>query len=956
MQMSAGQPGETAEPATRLVVNGETYEVDAAPCGTLLALLRGDLGLTGAKPGCGEGECGACTVLVDGAPVLACQTRVADVAGRSVTTIEGLAARHRLHPVQQALAEEHAFQCGYCTPGMALRAATLLAADPDPDDRAICSALEPNVCRCGCYPRIARAVRRAAVLLRDPGQQGSEPVASQERPLARPRRPWDLCPPQDREWFDFLGDGLVVVWPPQAPAPGLGQAQGAAWGPATGGAWVHLAPSGLVTAFTGKVDVGQDNQTAFRLLVAEELAVGPGSVRVVQGDTDLCPSDRGTFGSRSMPDAGEWLRRAAAGARQLLLELAATRWRAEDADRDAQPDADRGADASPGTDTDRAADASRGTDADRGADASRGTDANRGEDQVAGLAAARGTITGGPCGARLTYRELLTGLRRLEVLSEEPPLTPSAAWRIAGHRDGAAGRSDGTSGRHEGVAGGVAGRLDAVTGGRRFASDLRLPDMLHGAVLRPPIPGALLRAADTSAADAMPGVTVVRDGDFVGVTAPDQATARRAVSVIRAEWDLPAARPGPMTSYLRAHPAAGQGWLKPVDKGAGDTRTALAAAAIRVEASYTTAYLAHVPLETRAAVADWADGRLTVWTGNNVPFPVRARLAATFGLSEEDVRVIVPPTGGGFGGKRGEEAIEAACLALAAGRPVKVHWSRAEEFQFGFVRPMAVIDIRAGLDAYGDFAAWDLLDINAGPHGTAFPYAAASWRLRYQPAASPLAQGPYRGLGATANTFARESCVDELAHAAGCDPLRFRLDRLADERLAAVLRAAAGRFGWDPGTGSPLRGHGVAVGVEKDGRVATCAEVVFEAGARMRVTRIVTGYECGAVVSPDTVASQIEGGTVMALGGALFEQVALADGQLDSRSLAGYRVPRFSDIPAIDVVLVDRPDIPSAGAGETPLIAVAPAIANAIFAATGRRLRALPLAPAGLDHRTRGGG
>ncbi len=170
-----------------------------------------------------------------------------------------------------------------------------------------------------------------------------------------------------------------------------------------------------------------------------------------------------------------------------------------------------------------------------------------------------------------------------------------------------------------------------------------------------------------------------------------------------------------------------------------------------------------------------------------------------------------------------------------------------------------------------------------------------------------------------------------------------QLGRLADERLAAVLRAAAERFGWEPGG----RGQGIAVGIEKNGRVATCAEVTAGADGTVTVTRIVTAYECGAIVSPDTVISQVEGGTVMALGGALFEQVALADGHQETRSLAGYRVPRFSDIPEIDVVLVDRPDIPSAGAGETPLIAIAPTVANAIFAATGRRLRALPLIPKG---------
>jgi isoquinoline 1-oxidoreductase len=265
---------------------------------------------------------------------------------------------------------------------------------------------------------------------------------------------------------------------------------------------------------------------------------------------------------------------------------------------------------------------------------------------------------------------------------------------------------------------------------------------------------------------------------------------------------------------------------------------------------------------------------------------------------------------------------------------------------------MAVIDVRAGLDASGMLTAWDFLDVNAGANGFAFPYAVPNRRLRYQPAAPVLAQGPYRGLSATANTFARESAIDELAFAAGADPLEFRRRHLADERLAAVLDAAVQRFGWAAGVSSAgeasasgaSTGAGLAVGLEKGGRVATCAQVSASDG-QVRVTRIVTAYECGAIVNPDTVAAQVEGGTIMALGGALFEEALIEHGHLASTTLAGYRVPRFSDLPPIDVVLVDRPDIPSAGAGETPLIAVAPAIANALFAASGSRRRSLPLLP-----------
>ena len=877
-----GLAGRDARAMAGTIVNTKTCEI-SHPEASLLAFLRSELGLTGVKGGCGEGACGACTVLVDGRPALACQTRAGEVARHSVTTIEGLAGAEGepLHPVQRGLIAERASQCGYCTPGIALRAAALLTASPDPTDQQIAAALNPCLCRCGCYPRIVRAVHRAAALARGEDESEAGAMAAGTEPpapcsLTRPAKPWDLSAPGERDWFGPLGDGLVAVWPPSAAGT---------W-PPSGGAWLHVAASGTVTAFTGKVDLGQDNQTAFRLLVAEELAVDPAGVRLVQGDTDLCPYDAGTFGSRSMPDAGEALRRAAAGAREALFDLAAQRLGPQ-----ACPRADQGA-------------------------------------VVCGLTA-----------ARLPYGRLLAGTQRVEVLAEEPPLTSPSDWITAGRPY-------------------PASRVGAVTGARCFVSDLRQPGLQHGAVLRPSAPGSVLRSVDTAAAEAMPGVTVVRDGEFIGVTAGDPGTARRAVAAIRADWDQPSSGPCDLEAYLRAHPADGEGWQRAVISRAGDTEAALAAAAIGVQATYTTAYLAHVPLETRAAVAEWEGERLTVWTGTNVPFAVRARLSRTFGISEAAIRVIVPPVGGGFGSKHGDEAIEAAGLARGTGRPVMVHWSRAEEFQQGFLRPMAVIDVRAGLDGAGSVTAWDFLDINAGASGFAFPYAVPNRRLRYQPAASPYAQGPYRALAATANTFARESHIDALAYAAGVDPLRFRLRHLDDARLSAVLEAAARRFGWCPGwqpAGRPTwrdgqwvwRGTGLAVGLEKGGRVATCVEVLADVAGQVRVTRIVTAYECGAVVSPDTVMSQIEGGTVMALGGALFESVTFAHGRVTTPSLSGYRVPRFADVPELDVVLLDRPDLPSAGAGETPLIAVAPAIANAIFTATGRRLRSLPLLPEG---------
>jgi nicotinate dehydrogenase subunit B len=372
-------------------------------------------------------------------------------------------------------------------------------------------------------------------------------------------------------------------------------------------------------------------------------------------------------------------------------------------------------------------------------------------------------------------------------------------------------------------------------------------------------------------------------------------------------------------------------------------------------------------------------------TGTQRPFGVRSEVAAAMGVPERDVRVIVPASGTGFGGKHaGGVSAEAARLARATGRPVTVSWSREEEFTWGYFRPAAVIDVRSGASADGTLTAWEFTNVNSGSSGIMPPYEIDAQRVEFRPAASPLPQGAYRGLAATANTFARESHIDELAHRLGIDPLEFRLRHLADERLAGVLRAAARRGGWEPlysageapggsnaesgaasassggtsgssggtrglsggtrGSSGGTRGHGIGVacGIEKGGRVASCAEVTVTADGP-RVERIVTAYECGAQVNPAAVRSQVEGGTIMAIGGALFEAVRFTDGEILNASLSQYRVPRFTDIPVIEVELIDRPDLPPAGAGETPLIAVAPAVANAIFAACGERIRSLPL-------------
>ncbi|HVR10028.1 MAG TPA: molybdopterin cofactor-binding domain-containing protein, partial [Thermoanaerobaculia bacterium] len=509
-------------------------------------------------------------------------------------------------------------------------------------------------------------------------------------------------------------------------------------------------------------------------------------------------------------------------------------------------------------------------------------------------------------------------------------LTPAAEWKTAGTPVAKVG-----------------GR-DFVTGGHRYTSDLVRPGMLHGKVLRPAGFQATLASLDTGRAAQIPGVTIVRDGDFVGAVGPDAGTAQRAVAALDARWQVP---PQPSSrelfDYLKQHEEGGG--ARADGHVTGAVEQAAAAAEIKLAHTYTVDYIAHCPLEPRAAVAEWDGARLTVWTGTQRPFAVRDELAEVLRIPADRVRVIVPDTGSAYGGKHtADAAVEAARLAKAAGKPVKLVWTREEELTWAYFRPAGVIEVRSAARADGTLVAWELHNYNSGSAAIGTPYEVANQRIQYHPARSPLRQGSYRGLAATANHFARESHMDELAHAAGVEPLQFRLKNLANPRLRAVFTAAAERFGWGKRQPGPGAGFGIAGGTEKGGFVATCAEVEIAAGGRVRLRRVVEAFECGAVVNPNGLRNQIEGAVVQAIGGALFESIEFGNGRILNPRFAKYRLPRFSDVPPIEVVVLDRRDLPSAGAGETPIVGLAPAVANAIFAATGVRLRAMPLAPYGM--------
>ena len=544
-------------------------------------------------------------------------------------------------------------------------------------------------------------------------------------------------------------------------------------------------------------------------------------------------------------------------------------------------------------------------------------------------AAARELLMELAAGRTLGYGELVRGQRRVEIVGPRAPLTPAAAWTTAGRP------------AHD------ADAVEAVTGARRFVSDLRRPGMLHGRILHAAAYGATLGALDTRRAEAVPGVTVVREGSFVAVAAEERRVAEAALHAIDARWDLaPQPSEAEIADYLRDHPSEGEGFWGAMHHQTGAVDRALAGAPLTLAATYTTAYIAHVPLECHCALAEWDGARLTVAAGTQTPFMLRAEVAEALGLPEANVRVLVPPTGGGFGGKHaGEVALAAARLARASGRPVRVAFNREEELEHAYLRPMAIIDVRSGAAPDGTLLAWEFKNVNSGANGIMTPYRCANQRIDFQPAASPLPQGSYRALAATANHFARESHMDELAARVGVDPVDYRLRHLDDSRLAAVLRAAAERAGWTGRRRGSGRGLGIAAGLEKGGRVATVAEVCVGADGALDVVRIINAFECGAVVNPDNLRNQIEGATVMGLGGALFEAIHFEAGRVQNDRLSRYRVPRFSDVPPIEIVLIDRKDQPPAGAGETPMIALAPAIANAIHEATGTRLRALPLVP-----------
>ena len=700
--------------------------------------------------------------------------------------------------------------------------------------------------------------------------------------------PPTFSPPTRREFLARLGGGIVVFVAignlataqeafraaGERPRPSL---------PTDFNAFLRIGENGRVTAFTGKIEMGQGPITSLPQMLADELEVPLDTVDIVMGDTDLCPWDAGTWGSMTTRFFGPALRTAATEAKAVLLELAAD---------------------------------------------SLHVPASR-------LAAKDGVISDTQDPARrITYAQLAKGQKIERHLTVKPTLKDVAQFRVMGR---SVLRRD---------------AREKVTGAAKYTADIRLPGMLYAKILRPPAHGATLKSVDTSAASAVAGVQVVRDGDFVAVLHELPDVAEGALEKVKADFDVPPPHVDDKTIFDHL---LGMAPAPTVVNQGGDLAAGRQGSTRKFSATYLNSYVAHSAMETHAALAHLDGGRMTVWASTQNPFGARDEIARALGLDPRDVRVITPFVGGGFGGKSFNlQALEAARLARAAGRPVQVMWSREEEFFNDTFRPAAIVKIDSGIDAAGRMTFWDYEVFYAGDRGAAQFYTVPNHRTASSGAgwqgpkgSHPFGTGAWRAPGNNTNTFARESQIDLMATAAGADPVEFRLQQLSDPRMIRVLKAAAEHFGWTPAKTPSKRGYGVACGIDAGSYVAAIAEVAVDAAkGTVQVKRVVCAQEMGVVINPEGAMLQMESCVVMGLGYALAEEIHFKGGEILDTNFDTYTIPHFSWVPKIETVLVEANDIPPQGGGEPAIVVMGAVVANAVFDATGARLLQLPMTPA----------
>ena len=493
--------------------------------------------------------------------------------------------------------------------------------------------------------------------------------------------------------------------------------------------------------------------------------------------------------------------------------------------------------------------------------------------------------------------------------------------------------------------------LAKVTGRAKYAGDMTEPGMLFAKILRPPVHGAKLISADTAGARAVEGVQVVQEGDLIAVLHQYPDVAQEALTRIKAQYDRPAPEADDQTIFDHLLKVAPPG--DPVVQG-GDLAEGQKAARFVLEEKYLNSYVSHAPIEPHTALAKIEGDKATVWASTQTPFALKQAAASLLSFPPQNVRVITPFVGGGFGGKSNiQQALEAVRLAKLAGKPVQVGWTRAEEFFYDTFRPAAVVKIKAGATQSGLISFWDYGVYFAGERGAAQFYNiphhrtmsyGSGWGASH--GAHPFATGPWRAPGNNTNTFARESHIDTLASQAGMDPVEFRLKNLQDPRMRRVLQAVAEKFGWSPAKAPSGRGYGVACGLDAGACVAHMAEVeVNKNTGSVRVKRVACAQDMGLCVNPEGARLQMEGAITMGLGYALTEEVRFTGGDIHDANYDTYTIPHFSWLPEIETVIIDAQDSPAQGGGEPAIICMGAVIANAVFDAAGARLRQLPMTP-----------
>lgn len=646
-------------------------------------------------------------------------------------------------------------------------------------------------------------------------------------------------------------------------------------------AYLLVGEDGRVTCFTGKIEMGQGINTSLAQMMAEELDVTLDKVDMIMGDTDLCPYDRGTWGSLTTRVFGPALRNAAAEARAVLVDMAAEEL---------------------GVSTDE-------------------------------LNISQGVVyVKSNKDKNVSYAELTNGKKIVRSLRNKPKLKDPSEFKIIGK---------------------PVKRMDAplkVTGTAQYAGDIRLPGLMYARIVRPPAHGAKMQTVDTSIAEQIDGIEVVRDGDLVALLHASPDIVERAINEVNATFDVPEAKVDDKSIFdylLKKAPAPDT-----VDSGGSISKGKTASTEI-ITSKYLDGYVAHAPIEPHTATAAYENGKMQVWASTQNPFGLKSEIERTLDLDSSNVQVMQVFVGGGFGGKSSNrQAVEAARLAYLSGKPVQVTWTRWEEFFYDTFRPAAVVQIDSGINDKGEITYWDYGVYFAGSRGASHFYDIpnhvtkaynSGWRA---PAVHPFATGAWRAPGNNTNSFARESQINIMAAQAGIDPLDFRLKHLKDKRMIRTLKAAADKFGWTPINSCSGKGYGIACGTDAGAYVAQMAEVdVNQQTGEVKVKRVVCAQDMGLVINPQGATIQVEGCITMGLGYALSEDVSFTGGEIHVKTFNDYTIPKFSWVPKIETVLLDLPNEPAQGGGEPAIVIVGALIANAIFDACGARLYQMPLTP-----------